>query len=370
MDPRGDSRPYDHELASALAARGHDVQVISCRFGHGDVIPYGDAELVERFYGVADRTPRPFRKLARGAEHPLDMAGLVASLVRSKPDVVHVQWLPLAGIDRTVWRAARTMIGAPLIFTAHNALPRDASDRALRHAGRSARLFDRVVTHSEFGRRGLVDQLGVDAARVRLIPHGVFSGYADLDVVAPDLPSGVPVVSLLGLLRPYKGLEDLLTAWPHVRDRVPGAILHVAGRPLGEPAVERLATTQGVVADLRYISSAEFAGALQRSDVTVLPYRAADQSGVLFAAIALRRPVVVTDVGGLGEIVRGRGLGLVVPSRDPQALAEALVRVLDDRALRAQIGDRMLEAAEGDLSWPSIAEATEELYAGAILARR
>ena len=103
-----------------------------------------------------------------------------------------------------------------------------------------------------------------------------------------------------GLIRPYKGLADLLDAWPAVRRRVPGAILHVLGRSLGGDADARARrAAEGVVADLRYAEPGEWAGAMLRADVVVLPYRSIDQSGVLATAIALGRPVIATDVGGL-----------------------------------------------------------------------
>lgn len=362
VDPRGDSRPYDHELAAALAARGHTVELASCRFAHSDLPGSGAAAVSERFYRIADRAPRRLRRVARGIEHPLDLVALATRLARFRPDVVHVQWLPLEGVDRAAWRALRRTLRVPLVFTAHNAVPRDASPKTLRRAAATAGLFDRVIAHTRYGADGLVRVLGLDPARVVEIPHGVLAGYRDLAPVRPPLPDDVPVVAFLGLVRPYKGLGDLLDAWPSVRARLPGALLYVGGRPMGDPAVEQIPSTAGVVADLRYLSSGEFAGALRRADVVCLPYRAIDQSGVLFAALALRRPLVVTDVGGFAETVGARGLGLVVPPGDPAALAQAIVRLLDDRALRAQVGEAQLEAAEGIYSWTSIAERTERVY--------
>jgi glycosyltransferase involved in cell wall biosynthesis len=148
-----------------------------------------------------------------------------------------------------------------------------------------------------------------------------------------------------------------------VRRHVPDAVLHVAGRPFGEPAVARLAGAEGVVAELRYLSAGEFAGALLRAACVVLPYDAIDQSGVLLAALALGRPVVVTDVGGFRELVETHGAGLVVPPADPVALAAALVRVLGDPALRVRFGAAALAAADGPLSWAHVAERHEALYA-------
>jgi len=174
---------------------------------------------------------------------------------------------------------------------------------------------------------------------------------------------------MLGLLRPYKGLEILLDAWPMVRTAIPNAQLLVAGRVLGDPdgaaRLERMAGEgSGVIADLRFTPTEEFVGAMVRADVVVLPYRRIDQSGVLFAALALGRPLVATRVGGFAEVIEQHGAGLVVPPEDPAALAAALIEVLRDPARREAMAAASRAAADGPFSWDAIAAATERIYAG------
>jgi glycosyltransferase involved in cell wall biosynthesis len=373
VDPRGDTRPYDHALAAALAARGHRVTLETSRFPHGDLPPAPGVDVHERFYRVVDRLPglpSRARRVLRGLEHPLDLLALGVGLTRVRPDVVHVQWLPLHGVDRTFWRVLRRLLGVPVVFTAHDAIPLRATARRIRRSGRNARAFERVVSHSDFGARALVERLGVRAERVVQVPHGALDSYRDGPRVPPAVPDGVPVVGFLGLIRPYKGLDTLLEAWPRVRAAVPDAVLLVAGRPLGEPAGARAtamaAAGAGVVADLRFLSTAEFAGALTRSDVVVLPYRRIDLSGVLFAAMALGRPLVVSDVGGFREVVGGSGAGVLVPPDDPEALAGALVRLLLDPEEARRLGSAGRRAAESTYSWEVAAERTEALYASVV----
>ena len=90
-------------------------------------------------------------------------------------------------------------------------------------------------------------RLGVPVKRITRIPHAALAGYADVEPVPPAVPDGVPVALFAGLIRPYKGLADLLDAWPAVRQRVPGAILHVLGRSLGgDDDAARAAASEGV----------------------------------------------------------------------------------------------------------------------------
>lgn len=362
VDPRGDSRPYDHGLGAALAARGHDVVLATCRFRHGALPPAPGVDVQERFYRVADRLPGPLRRAGRGAEHLLDLIALVPLLRRA--DAVHVMWLPLGPVDRAFWRVAGRLTRAPLVYTAHNALVKDGVGSADQVRDDCAP-FACVVVHSHAGQASL-ERLGVPAARIVRIPHAALAGYGDVEPVPPALPAGAPVALFAGLIRPYKGLGDLLDAWPEVRARVPGAVLHVLGRSLGGDAdAARAAVTEGVVADLRYAAPGEWAGAMRRADVVVLPYRSIDQSGVLASAIALGRPVVATDVGGFGETLAETGAGMLVPPRDPAALAATVSAVLLNDGLRAEFATAAAAAAAGELSWATSAERHEAAYARA-----
>ncbi len=369
VDPRGETRPYDDALAAALAARGDDVELVTSAPRVAQPPAPADVAVRHAFYRLADRVPGGARKVARGLEHPFDLLCLAPSLLRQRPDAVHVQWLPLGAVDRVWWRGVEALLGVPVTYTAHDALPNNPTPKRLRRAARNACAFGRVIVHSVHGRDALVDQLGVDPSKVHVIPHGALTAYRAVAPVAPDVPAGAPLVAMLGLLRPYKGLDLLLDAWPVVRAALPDARLLVAGRVLGDPdgaaRLERLAAeaSSGVTADLRFTPTEEFVGALLRADVVVLPYRRIDQSGVLFAALALGRPIVATRVGGFAEVVEQHGAGLVVPPDDPAALAGALIEVLRDPVRREAMAAASRAAADGPFSWDAIAAATERVYA-------
>lgn len=363
VDPRSDSAPYDDGLADALARRGHDVTIATSRFRHAVRERPPTVRVAERFYRLADRLPGRLRTLARGVEHVPDVLALALELRRQRVDVIHVQWLVLPA-DARLWRLVRRIARAPIVLTAHNAA-RSGAHGNERLAG-DARRFDAVIAHSAAGARALVE-LGLEPGRVHRVRHGVLTAYAGLEPTPPaGVPAGLPVAAFLGLLRPYKGLADLLDAWPAVRARAPGAVLHVAGRPFGEPAAARARrmAAQGVVADLRFLGEAELAGALERAAIVVLPYRTSDQSGILFAALACGTPVVVTDVGGFREVIDETRAGVVVPPNDPVALAEAVAWLLGDEILRDGYAAAARAAAAGPYGWDAIAGETEAIYRG------
>ncbi len=358
VDPASTTPPYDHSLASALARRGHTVDLLTSPFPFGPVpapVGYRRDELFLPVSGrILARNPRSrSRYLVKGLEYLPSVRRLSRRLRELEPDVVHVQWLSLPRLDVRWLRGVAA--ASPTVFTAHHALPRD--DGAAVDARR--RVYDlvaRVIVHS---RRGVDDleALGVERERIAYIPHAVFESAAGDE---PTPPSGSTLL-FFGLLRAYKGIDVLLRALVHM----PEARLVVAGDPLDpvEP-LQDLARELGVDARvewrLGFLPDDEVAALMRDAAVVVLPYRRTDASGVLATAIGRGRPAVVTDVGSLGETVRDFGLGEVVPPGDERALAEACLRLLDpDRLAAAFEGTR---AARKALTWDAAARDHERVY--------
>jgi glycosyltransferase involved in cell wall biosynthesis len=276
----------------------------------------------------------------KAAEHVLGLA----RLRRIEADVVHLHWLAAPALDDRLLR-----LEAPIVFTAHDVLPRRTA-RRLDLWRRLLRRFDRVIVHSDFGREALVG-LGVDPARLQVIPHPVFPSD-------PTPRSDGRTLLSLGIIRPYKGLSDAITA----AKRVGGARLLVVGDP-AEP-IEPYRRAAGEVAEWRlgYLADAEIDRALGEATVALFPYRPEiDQSGALLRALGAGVPVVAYDVAGLAEPVRQYGAGRVVPPGDVDALVDAVHSLLDDRdALeQARTGARR---ARDELTWDASAAAHLAVY--------
>jgi glycosyltransferase involved in cell wall biosynthesis len=110
-----------------------------------------------------------------------------------------------------------------------------------------------------------------------------------------------------------------------------------------------------------FVSDAEATDLFETCSLVVLPYTSfASQSGVLHQALAHGRPVVVSEVGALGESVRTWRVGAVVPPGDAKALAGAITRMLQPESYRAAAAASV--KVRGDLTWASMAEATSEVY--------
>jgi glycosyltransferase involved in cell wall biosynthesis len=173
----------------------------------------------------------------------------------------------------------------------------------------------------------------------RVIPHPPFSVLEPTPDSAPDVwrhridaPPGAKIVLFFGNVRPYKGVHDLIDAFPRVTAAT-DAVLVVAGtffESIEEyrARIERLGLSDSVRLFDEYVPNEGVAPLFELSDLVVLPYRSASQSGVLPLAASFCKPVVATSAGGLPGALAGTGV--IVPPRAPDALGAAIVRALRD----------------------------------------
>jgi glycosyltransferase involved in cell wall biosynthesis len=352
-DPVSYTLPYDRSLAEALARRGHEVDLFAASFAFAELPPPTGYREHDVFFTRSARllrgNPRSrLRFLSKGLEYVPNARRLRKEIAGLDPDVVHVQWLGLPRYDLRWLEAVQR--DRPVVFTAHDVLPRRTAGK-IDLWRRVFETVDRVVVHGA----SAVDQLaelGVDRGRIVRIPHPVFEPSRE---IAP--PQGSTLL-FFGLIRESKGLDLLIRALPAIARGVPEVRLVVAGDPI-EPAqpFQKLARELGVAERiewrLRFLAEHEIADVMEEAAVVVFPYRQIESSGVLATALGHGRPVVVTDVGSLGDTVRELGAGAVVPPEDPDALAEACVAQLREPA-----------AGSTDLfTWEHAAEAHERLYA-------
>ena len=340
-DPPAYTPAYDHELAAALARAGADVTLLTSRFRYGDVPAADGYTRDESLYRLSTRLgERHLRLAVKALEHSV----VLARLGVAGADILHMQWLAAPQADAWLLHSR-----APLVLTAHDLLPRRTAQR-LRTWRRLFGRFDRVITHSERGRRTLA-AFGVPEEKLRVIPLPASRS----EVVRGD--DGRTVLAL-GVIRPYKGLPDAIESVC----RIDGARLLVAGDPRIPLDELRRAAGDRVEWRLGYLSDTEVGRALSETTVAVLPYSAElDQSAVLLQALGAGIPAVVYDVGGLGELVGAFSAGRVVPFGDVDALTAALRELLDDAGALAEARAGAARLRD-ELTWERSAAAHLALY--------
>ncbi|HEX6205704.1 MAG TPA: glycosyltransferase family 4 protein [Solirubrobacterales bacterium] len=367
VDPSAFTPPYDRALAAALARAGAEVELLTTRFLYGPVPPAEGYRVEELFYrrSAARGLDAPARLPFKALEHLPDMLRFRRA---ADADVVHYQWLTVPALDALLLPSLR-----PRVMTAHYILPPRASRRQVRSARRVFGAMDAVVAHSEHSATRLRDEVGLDPAKVRVIPHGAFDYLARLPEEKP-LPAELegaegPVILCFGLLRPYKGIENLLAAYGRVAGT--GAELWIVGNPRMdvEPLRRQAAEVGGRVHFItRFVDEAEIPAIFRRADLVVLPYLDAEHSGVLYTGLAFGKPLLLSAVGGFPEVAE-TGAARLVPPGDTNALAETLSELITDETARGELAAAAVRAAAGPFSWDEAARRTLDLYRELLEAR-
>jgi glycosyltransferase involved in cell wall biosynthesis len=308
----------------------------------------------------------------------VSLASLVLQVARRRPDIVHWQFTELPVADAMAMAAIR-LARVPQLLTAHELLPWNAGRHHHRLFRLLYRIVDVVVVHNDDQRAELERRFGVDPSRIRVAPLGDYAAFAAPDLAQDDaraalaIPASQPVALFFGALRPSKGLDVLLDAWPQVLERVPDARLVVTGKPykgLDPTALTTRIAAAGLGASVttrfEQVDPVDTNRYYRAADVVVLPYLDIGTSGVLRYAYNSGRAVVATAVGEhRSRIVEGQ-TGYVVPPGDPVALAERLADVLADRPRLLEMGEAARRYAAAEFRWVDSAAQLVRAYEDAV----
>jgi glycosyltransferase involved in cell wall biosynthesis len=296
------------------------------------------------------------------------LLGALRFLRREKPDVLVLQWWTGTVLHSFLALAlAARRRGARVVIEFHESLDTGEDRVALfsRYvnllAPRLFRMAQEYVVHSEFDRDLIVGRFGLPADAFHVVPHASYDTYTDAaDEVRRDAPDGVTNLLYFGIIRPFKGVEDLVRAFDSLPDDVADRFwLTVVGETweghtlpadliAASPRKDRITFVN------RYVQDHEVDAFFRGADVVVLPYHRSSMSGPLQVAMNYGLPLVVTRVGGLVEAVSGYGGAVLVEPQDPGSLRDGILRAAD------MLGERF--------ATPHDWAATRELYGEVISA--
>ena len=294
--------------------------------------------------------------------------------VREHFDVVHFQGVGTPLLDQFFLKPLIRHL--PVVLTVHDVKPH--YERFVSRASfikRSLQIPHRLIVHYEDGKRQLADHWGICTDHIDVIPHGIMPLKNRPDQTDArkrlNLPSNCQVILFFGAIRPNKGLDILLKALEIIKSRNRRVLLVIAGGLLGrfnfEPysdIIKKADLSDYVQTFIHFIPEEEVDYFFAASNLVVLPYLKFEaQSGVLLRAYAHKKPVVVSNVGAMGELVNSDEVGLVFEPGDAEPLAEAIISILGSLD---KFQSRYSPELESKYSWEHISDLTMRSYKTAI----
>jgi glycosyltransferase involved in cell wall biosynthesis len=344
---------YCIRLASGIA-QGADTKVL-CFLPREEAEPYSHLLSDSVDLHVFDK-PR--------LREPIKQVKMVTHLVRRirafNPDVIHLQlghmWFNLLALP--------LLRGFPLVLTVHDPLIHVGDEQT----GKTPQwIFDRAyyrarerIVHAPQVKEVLVKRLGIPGDTVHVTPF-VFVG--DVDVSAVQGVQEEPAILFFGRIWPYKGLEYLIKAEPLITAKIPQAKIVIAGS--GED-FERyrsmMVNPDRFEVHNEFVSDEKRAELFSRASVVVMPYIEASQSHVPSIAYRCGKPVVATSVGGLPEMVEDGKTGFLVPPRDVDALAAAIVRLMESKSMRKEFAENGMHKLNVECAPEVVGRMTRVVY--------
>ena len=359
-----------YHLSRALVEKGTPVRVITCDFPKAPAEEIIDGVSVSRV--DSGRVPESNFLLWIYRLNSQMISKTTELLETERFDLIHAH-------DWVVGRAAaelKNRLGLPLISTIHaTEIGRGGSlDGEYRRKVRDIeRLLveqsDGIICCSNYMLDHIQHVLGAVKTKIRVIPNGVEASRFNNGRQPQLIPTGVSedrkTILYVGRIVREKGIFTLLDAFEKLRKQGKDVSLVFAGEgPLKEDLAKEVLRRKlnDRVKLAGFVDEKKLVSLYNSSDAFVLPSHYEPFGMVALEAMASRVPVVVSDVGGLSEIVEDGITGVKVPAYNPSALAEGILRVLEDRELSEQLKENAYRAVQERYRWDMIAEKTIEAY--------
>jgi len=299
-----------------------------------------------------------------------------------KPEIIHIQYTPtICGPVVPLFLLFVRILGtSKIIVTAHEEAgvylrycPGIVGLLFVLYEKSIYKLSHQILVHTSHHRQVLQERYQLTAGRIKLIALGVSKNSANSGQVEKIRErhnlQGKDTVLFFGFLRPNKGIEYLISSFSKVVKKRKNLILVIAGSTI-KMWLEYPLQLKQLVNNLKIDDCVKFTGFIPNdevpslfsiSKVIVMPYLRSTQSSVLHQAISSTVPVIVSDVGGIGNFVKENNIGLLVPPKDVQSLTKAMLHLLDNERKQEFFRENELKLRKA-LSWDNIARLHIQIY--------
>ena len=286
-------------------------------------------------------------------------------------DLIHVQ---TGNIWFGLWYFLLN-IKKPICFTVHDPYQHQ-NTKNIFYQGLAqkivAYLATKYIVHGAKMKKDLIKNYSLESKDANIIPHGNFLYYKQIKNSENKIITenkNFKRILFFGSVRPNKGIAYLIKAEPYISQQYSDYKICIAGKiPDDQLKYYKSLMENSNKFELlnKFIPDTQVAWLFENSDIVVLPYTTATQSGVLALAFSFGKAVVATNTGSIGEILESKHTGLLVPPKSESKLSDAIVELLLDEQKCLKYGYNAQTYAETKLNWHNIAKETVSIYKGCI----
>ncbi len=302
--------------------------------------------------------------------NPVSWLLTVKKVLSQKPELIIFQWWNpfFAPAYLVIIIFSKMFLTTKVLFICHNVFPHEKIPLDKFFMKALLRKSNFFIVQSKEDEANLLRI--VPDANYKLTPHPSYSIFKSANISKEEarailgIPDAEKVLLYFGFVRKYKGLIYLIRALPFVIEEFPDIRLIIAGEFFDEKTkylkeIEKLNLQRSIEIFDKYIPDQEVATYFTSSDLVVLPYVTATQSGIVQIAYGFNKPVVVTSVGGLPEVVKHNQTGYVVHPQRPQQIADAILDYFIKNNESKFINN--ISEQQERFSWRRMIETIEEL---------
>jgi len=236
------------------------------------------------------------------------------------------------------------------------------------------KLTDRIITHNEFSKSEIINVNANLSSCISIVPHGNFTPFINVqyDKEKSKEQLGIPnnrrILLFFGMIKKVKGLEVLLSALKGVIKQNPDILLVIAGKPWEndfsayQKIIDENNLSEYILLHAKFIPQEDVEHYYCASDLVVLPYKKIYQSGVLMMALSYERPVLVSDLPPLKEIISDNENGFLFKTENVSDLSAKLNSILGNEELMEQVKTKGTELINTKYDWGEIGKQTKQAY--------